>query len=70
MESCLLAAQKFCDLQAEFAQQMCAALRFRGAVVIMPRNPLAPGQYTVSLEADSRPHRWSFTVAPPAASAK
>jgi hypothetical protein len=70
MESCLLTAQKFCDLKAEFAQQMCAALTFRGAVVIMPRNPLAPGHYTVSLEADSRPHRWSFTVAPPAASAK
>lgn len=34
-----------------------------GAVLIVPRNPLSPGLYHVSVTADSKQYSWSFTVA-------
>ncbi|HEX4209355.1 MAG TPA: CAP domain-containing protein, partial [Candidatus Binataceae bacterium] len=33
-----------------------------GAVVIVPREPLEPGHYTVTLTANDRPYAWSFTI--------
>lgn len=39
------------------------------AVVAMPRNPLAPGTYTVNVQTNARSVTWSFTVDPNAATA-
>jgi hypothetical protein len=35
-----------------------------GAIVIVPREPLEPGHYTVTLTANDRPYAWSFTISP------
>jgi hypothetical protein len=35
-----------------------------GAVVIVPRDPLTPGDYKVTLTANDRPYAWSFTISP------
>lgn len=35
-----------------------------GAIVIVPRDPLQPGHYTVTLTANDRPYAWSFTISP------
>ncbi len=40
-------------------------LRFLGAAVIIPRRPLKPGVYKVSVTAGDKTYDWSFTVAPP-----
>jgi hypothetical protein len=65
LDSCLLTSAKFADKKSPIATDMGRTLEFMGAAVIVPRSPLAAGHYTVSLTADSKPYRWSFTVAPP-----
>lgn len=46
-------------------------LRAFGAVVLIPRRPLAPGKsYDVSITADGKRHAWSFKVEPAAAEAQ
>ena len=35
-----------------------------GAVVIVPRDPLEPGHYTVTVTADDRRYAWAFTIGP------
>ncbi|HJU29472.1 MAG TPA: FHA domain-containing protein [Candidatus Binataceae bacterium] len=42
-----------------------SVLSMFGAVVMIPRAPLAPGAYTVSITADGRPYEWSFTAPEP-----
>ncbi len=42
-------------------------LRFLGAAVIIPRKPLKPGLYKVSVTAGNKTYDWSFKVASPAA---
>jgi hypothetical protein len=37
-------------------------LRDFGAVVVLPRDPLRPGSYTVSITATGRQYTWSFAV--------
>jgi hypothetical protein len=44
-----------------------AILAGNNAVVVIPRAPLAPGTYTVSVVTTSRTVNWSFTVDPAAA---
>jgi hypothetical protein len=34
----------------------------RGAVVLLPRDPLANGTYTVEITVNGKPYNWSFTV--------
>ncbi len=43
-----------------------AILQGDNAVVVMPRNPLAPGRYHVSIQSGTGPVEWSFTVDPAA----
>jgi hypothetical protein len=38
-------------------------LRQFGAIVIMPRQPLKPGRYAVSVTAGGQPYLWSFSIA-------
>jgi hypothetical protein len=35
-----------------------------GTVIVIPRAPLASGAYTVSITADGREYKWSFTIGP------
>jgi uncharacterized protein YkwD len=39
-------------------------LKVFGAVIVVPRAPLVPGRYTVSITADGQPYSWSFTIKP------
>jgi hypothetical protein len=39
-------------------------LKVFGAVIVVPRAPLVPGRYTVSITADGHPYSWSFTIKP------
>lgn len=43
-------------------------LRFPGGAVMIPRRPLKPGTYKVSVTAGGDSYRWSFKVASPSAS--
>jgi hypothetical protein len=38
-------------------------LNASGMVILIPREPLHPGPYTVSITANSKEYEWSFTVA-------
>jgi uncharacterized protein YkwD len=35
-----------------------------GAVIVVPREPLAPGKYNVSITANGQPYSWSFSIDP------
>lgn len=35
-----------------------------GAVIVVPRAPLAPGKYNVAITANGQPYSWSFSIAP------
>ena len=61
LETCVLSSKNTTGV----AQQILAG---NNAVVIMPRNALAPDVYTVSLSTSARNVTWSFTVDPTAAS--
>jgi predicted component of type VI protein secretion system len=45
-------------------RQAQATLRNVGAIVLIPRAPLAPGSYTASINAAGQQYTWSFTVSP------
>jgi len=45
-------------------KQAQATLRDVGAIVLIPRSPLAPGNYTASINAAGQQYTWSFTVSP------
>jgi hypothetical protein len=40
-------------------------LNYEGAVVLLPQNPLAYGNYTVEIAVGNQTYRWSFGVGPP-----
>jgi hypothetical protein len=35
-----------------------------GTVIVVPRAPLVPGKYIVSITANGQPYSWSFSIAP------
>jgi hypothetical protein len=41
-----------------------SVLSGRGAVVVIPREPLSEGQYAVSVTVDGQTYNWSFRVGP------
>lgn len=45
-------------------RQAQITLRNVGAIVLVPRSPLAPGNYTASINAAGQQYTWSFTVSP------
>ena len=57
---CALSAQNVSDAAAK------SILAGNNAVTVLPRNPLVPGVYTVSVTTDARTVSWSFTVDPQA----
>jgi uncharacterized protein YkwD len=61
--SCALSAQNVSDSVAN------AILTSDNAVTVVPRDALAPGTYTVTINTSARSVTWSFTVDPNAASA-
>jgi hypothetical protein len=67
LDSCLVSAESAAgSTPADIAEARRILTRW-GAVILIPRQPLTPGRYQVSITADSKPYTWSFTVASDAA---
>lgn len=60
LQVCALSSQNVSDPSAK------SILAGNNAVTVLPRNPLVPGVYTVTLTTDARTVTWSFTVDPQA----
>jgi hypothetical protein len=66
IESCLITAASYVgrdDAQTAFGKSGFVRI---GAAVLLPREPLAPGQYKVALKEDDKLYEWEFSVAGPA----
>ena len=60
LQVCALSSQNVSDSAAK------SILAGNNAVTVLPRNPLVPGVYTVTVKTDARTVTWSFTVDPQA----
>ncbi len=70
--TCLITSASYVGRDAAQTEDGKRRLASIGAAVIIPREPLASGQYKVALKEGGKLYRWSFTVAappPPAAAA-
>jgi hypothetical protein len=65
IETCLITSQSYEGHTREQTEFGKAGLERIGAAVIVPREPLAPGYYSVSLKEDGKLYTWGFTVAAP-----
>jgi hypothetical protein len=69
IETCLITSASYIGRDSSQTQAGKTGLATVGAAVILPREPLAPGQYKVALKEDGKLYEWGFTVAavaPPA----
>ena len=64
VEACGIDSLSYVNPDAESQRRAREILNAFGAVVVVPRDPLAPGKYDVAITADGKPYRWSFTIAP------
>jgi hypothetical protein len=70
LDSCVITKASYQAHKDDDTQLGQNLLRRFGAVLIVPRKPLDPGRYKVSVTADAKPYSWSFTVAPAAIDGK
>ena len=61
IESCVVTAKSFSGDDQTNATARRILTRW-GAALLIPRQPLKPGRYQVSITADAKPYSWSFTV--------
>jgi uncharacterized protein YkwD len=65
LEACGIDASSYRNPDVDERSRVVTVLGNAGAVVIVPRLPLAPGaRYQVSATVNGRQYKWSFTVAP------
>ena len=64
IESCGIDATNYENPVSAEQDRGRSILRELGAVIIIPRDPLLAGQYSVSATINNHPYQWSFTVAP------
>jgi hypothetical protein len=64
LDSCVITKASYRAQNEEAATLGRNMLGRFGAIPIVPRSPLAPGLYHISVTADSKKYSWSFTVAP------
>ena len=62
--ACGIDADSYTNPDPAQQQRVRHSLIYFGAVVVVPRHPLAPGKYDVSITIDGKPYSWSFTIAP------
>jgi pSer/pThr/pTyr-binding forkhead associated (FHA) protein len=60
--ACGIDSNDYTNPDAATQQTARDILRTYGALIIVPRHPLVPGQYTVDLTASGQSFRWSFRV--------
>jgi len=66
LDTCLITSASYVGRNPEQTEYGKAGLARFGAVIILPREPLAPGTYKVALKESDKLYQWSFTVAAPA----
>jgi uncharacterized protein YkwD len=64
IEACGIDGATYVSPDPEAQRRGRATLTAFGAVIVVPRAPLAPGRYTVAITADGEPYSWSFVIAP------
>lgn len=64
LDTCLITSETYHGPDQQQTDIGKAALSNAGAAIILPRRPLEPGLYKVSVTENSGPHEWSFSVAP------
>lgn len=64
IEACGFDSNSYHNSEPAADRRARETLRDSGAVVVIPRAPLLPGNYTVSITAAGRQYSWSFTVSP------
>ncbi|MGH7864302.1 MAG: CAP domain-containing protein [Candidatus Binataceae bacterium] len=66
VEHCVIDASSYRNPNGVMQDYGRRGLKSMGAVVLIPRAPLAPGErYDVSITADRQPYSWSFTAGEP-----
>jgi len=63
IETCLITSASYAGPDTSQTKIGKTSLASVGAAVILPREPLAPGQYKVALKEDGKLYEWSFNVA-------
>ena len=66
LEHCVITAGSFVGADSAQTDVGKARLEFAGAAIILPREPLTPGNYHVALKENGKVYSWSFTIAAPA----
>ncbi|HUN58895.1 MAG TPA: CAP domain-containing protein, partial [Candidatus Binataceae bacterium] len=64
VEACGFGSDSYVNPDAATQERGRHILVNLGAVVVVPREPLEPGRYTVALTVNDQPYRWSFTISP------
>ena len=64
VEACAFTANTYVNRDTVAQAAARAILRDFGVIIIIPRQPLSPGRYAVSVTAGRR-YSWTFSVAPP-----
>jgi uncharacterized protein YkwD len=62
IEACAFDASTYVNPDPAQQKRVREGLRDFGAVVVIPRDPLTPGGYTVSITAMGRQYTWSFGI--------
>jgi hypothetical protein len=70
IETCLITAASYNGHNDDETEIGKWGLKRTGAAIILPREPLASGNYKVALKEADKPYEWSFTVAAPVNSAQ
>jgi hypothetical protein len=66
VEHCLVDWTNYQNSQGGLAGLVRNLMRMYQTVVLIPRQPLRPGaSYTASITVEGKPHRWTFSTAPP-----
>jgi len=63
IEACGIDSASYVNPDSEAQRRGRDILTAFGSVVVVPRAPLAPGKYNVSITANGKPYSWSFTIA-------
>ncbi|MBF6559642.1 MAG: FHA domain-containing protein [Candidatus Binataceae bacterium] len=66
IEACGIDASSYVSPDPEAQRRARGTLSAYGTVIVVPRQPLAAGRYTVAITADGQSYSWSFTIAPAA----
>jgi hypothetical protein len=64
LEVCAITAATYVNPDPTAQEVARGGLHAYGAIVLVPRKPLVPGDYAVAITTDGRAYAWSFSVRP------